>query len=425
MSVAHVIALALLPVAVLITTAIAFLSRRGRDVIFFTMVAGMLVAERFEVNFFSEAWYRGTTRGILVSAFEILALALLIGCRFGRRDESRKLFWPASLALMVLYTAYAGLSVVASTPKLFGAFELSKMVGAILFFLAAAAYIRGKREWRILIVALACAVGTEGLWAIKQKVLTHLDRAQGSLDHANSLSTYFCMMAPILIAVTLAEWPRWLRWLCGIAAVLAGLGEILTFSRMGIPLFMLLSVATIALAGRIRLTRSTVAIGVFLISAFVIVIGASWNVIRARYAEASLQEEYFDVNVDGRGIYLRLAANMVGDHPFGVGLNNWSLFVSRSYGPDLGFKFASYDWLLGVYGKDKDVFADSYLAAPAHNLMALTLGELGYPGLILFGLLWLRWFSIPLPFLWASACSSACGVCSAAASRSGSTARLR
>ena len=31
---------------------------------------------------------------------------------------------------------------------------------------------------------------------------------------------------------------------------------------------------------------------------------------------------------------------------------------------------------------------------PAHNLAALTLGELGVPGLVLFGLLWLRWFGM-------------------------------
>jgi hypothetical protein len=39
------------------------------------------------------------------------------------------------------------------------------------------------------------------------------------------------------------------------------------------------------------------------------------------------------------------------------------------------------------------------LAAPAHNLAALTLGELGVPGLALFGLLWGRWFLMGAAFL--------------------------
>ena len=39
-------------------------------------------------------------------------------------------------------------------------------------------------------------------------------------------------------------------------------------------------------------------------------------------------------------------------------------------------------------------------AAPAHSLGALTLGELGIPGLILFALLWVRWFQMGAVFLW-------------------------
>jgi hypothetical protein len=39
-------------------------------------------------------------------------------------------------------------------------------------------------------------------------------------------------------------------------------------------------------------------------------------------------------------------------------------------------------------------------AAPAHSLGALTLGELGIPGLVLLALLWLRWFQMGASFLW-------------------------
>src|SRR5207244_3916829 len=77
-----------------------------------------------------------------------------------------------------------------------------------------------------------------------------------------------------------------------------------------------------------------------------------------------------------------------------------SYYVSQTYGPELGFRFVDYDYLLSVYGKaDNEVFANSYLAAPAHNLAALTLGELGVPGLLLFLALWFRWFWMGLPFL--------------------------
>ena len=57
--------------------------------------------------------------------------------------------------MLLLYTLYAGLSVVVSNPKLFGVFELSKMLGGLVVFLAAAAYLRTIREWTVLVVALA------------------------------------------------------------------------------------------------------------------------------------------------------------------------------------------------------------------------------------------------------------------------------
>ena len=59
-----------------------------------------------------------------------------------------------------------------------------------------------------------------------------------------------------------------------------------------------------------------------------------------------------------------------------------------------------YDYLTSIYGtEDDEVYANSYLAAPAHNLAALTLGELGVPGLVLFALLWARWFWMGAAFL--------------------------
>jgi hypothetical protein len=38
-------------------------------------------------------------------------------------------------------------------------------------------------------------------------------------------------------------------------------------------------------------------------------------------------------------------------------------------------------------------------APPAHNLGIITIGEMGIPGAVFFGLLWLRWFSMGAVFL--------------------------
>lgn len=403
MKLEHVIALFLIPVVGISSSLLAIWSRTVRDVFFFLIITFALFTERLDVNFFSEAWYRGTTRGLQFSLMHIFAFALLVGCLFGRMEAERRprWFWPGSLGVMLVYLFYSAVSVITSEPKLFGAFELSKILGSILVFLAAAAYVRTKREWTVLILALGCAVTFEGLWAVKQKFITHLDRVAGTLDHPNSLSMYFCMCAPVLIAVAYAGWSTWLRWFAGISAAFAAVGLLLTVSRAGIPVFAAVGLATFVLCASWKFSFRMIITRAAMGAALCLVIIALSGQIMQRYGTASLHEEYLDESVDGRGVYLRLAKNIVSDHFFGVGLNNWSYHVSRTYGPQLGYNFEDYDYLNAVYGTTNigRVYGDAYLAAPAHNLAALTLGELGIPGLLIFLFMWGSWFWMGLPFL--------------------------
>ncbi|MDO8541523.1 MAG: O-antigen ligase family protein [Opitutaceae bacterium] len=401
----HAIALIVIPVLTVVACAAATWFQRVRDLFFFAMVTLAVFAERTDVNFFSQAWYRGTTRGIQVTLLEILAFALLIGCWLGpsrdeRETEERRWFWPASLGVMLLYLLYAIVCVAASEPKIYGIFEISKMLGGILVFVAAAAYVRTKREWTLLLVALGCVVGFEGLWAMKQLFISRLDRVAGTLDHANSLSMYLCLTVPPLVAAAFAGWSRPLRWFCALAAALGALGVLLTYSRAGIPILAVVVLGTIATCASWRLTGPRLIVRGALVVCAMAVLAAAWPKIEQRYGEATFQEEYFDPTVDGRGIYLRLASMIATDHFFGVGLNNWSYHVSQTYGPRLGFKFVDYGYLGSVYGTDDaGLYADANLAAPAHNLAALTLGELGVPGLVLFAILWGRWFLMGAAFL--------------------------
>ena len=396
----HMLALVLIPILTISGAAGATWSQRVRDVFFFAMVSLAVFSERMDVNFFSEAWYRGTTRGVQVTLVEILAFGLLIGCLAGRRGPDRRLFWPGSLGLILLYFAYAGLTVVALEPKMFGAFELTKIVASIFVFLASALYMRSKREWTLLVVALGCAVGFEGALAAKQYFITGMDRVSGTLDHPNSLSMYFCMTVPPLVAVAASGWSRLLRLFCGVCSAFGAVGLLFTFSRAGIPVFAVVVAGAMIACVSWRLTPGRIAFRSLLLIGVAVMVGASWGQIERRYEETSLEQEYFDTTVDGRGVYLRLSAAIAKDHFFGVGLNNWSYRVSQTYGPQIGYRFDDYDSLISVYGTSNDkIYANSYLAAPAHNLAALTLGELGVPGLIIFAMLWLRWLSMGVPFL--------------------------
>jgi hypothetical protein len=102
--------------------------------------------------------------------------------------------------------------------------------------------------------------------------------------------------------------------------------------------------------------------------------------------------------VESRGYFLRLAKVIMADRPLGIGLNNWSYWVSKKYGAELNTPYENYDDL--DYTPDKTIVSSYNYAAPAHSLAALTVGELGVPGLILFSLLWLRWLQMSGRFLW-------------------------
>ena len=84
-----------------------------------------------------------------------------------------------------------------------------------------------------------------------------------------------------------------------------------------------------------------------------------------------------------------------------MGLNNWSYWVSNKYGPRLGYRFVPYKGTRVIPSEivPENSNVDMAQAAPAHNLFALTLGELGIPGLILLLLLWARWFHMSGSFL--------------------------
>jgi O-antigen ligase len=396
----HMVALAMIPFAVAACAIASACVDKARDVLFFAMVGLAVFAERIDVNFFSEAWYRGTTRGLQVTFVEILAAGVLFGCLARGRDRGHRLYWPGSLGLILLFFAYSCFSVIISQPKAFGAFELSKMLAGIVVFLSSAAYLRSRREWTLLVAAVAAAVAFEGAWAIKQHFMMRLDRAAGTLDHPNSLSMYFCLTTPLLAATACAGWSRSLKFFCGLAAALAAVACLLTFSRAGVPVFAVVVAATVLFCISWRLTTARVILRTLMIAGAVAVTAACWSQLERRYAEATLQEEYLDPTVDGRGVYLRLAEAIAKDHFLGVGLNNWSYYVSRTYGPQIGYRFVDYDYLTSLYGTSDDkLYANSYLAAPAHNLGALTLGELGIPGFLIFSALWLRWVAMGVPFI--------------------------
>ena len=374
-------------------TLLTCLSQRIRDVTFFMMVTLAAVTEYIDVNFVSRDWYRGTTCGFEVSFVDVLSISLLASAILRPRDGERRLYWPRSFGWRSGYFLFAAFCVALADPKLFGLFELSKMIRGLIMFLATAMYLRNERELRIFILALGTVVCYEGLVALQQRYVYGIYRVWGTVDDSNSLSMYLCTTAPVFVAVLTSRVPKYLKAL-GVAAIaLAFVGVILTISRAGLIAMMLMlflaAMATISYRITLKKTFVTFVVVVGMAAA----LGKAWKTVGARFAGDSLKNEYSAKHEQNRGYYIRIAAAIAEDSWFGVGPNNWSFWVSDKYGPKLGFLFVPYP---DTEHKPSQIVPagrniDDAQAAPAHSLAALTAGEMGYGGLVLLALLWLRW----------------------------------
>jgi hypothetical protein len=394
--------LAVIPAAMLGGLVIACLSRRMRDLFFVCLVFFSPMIERMDVNFVSREWYRGTSRGFEFSLLDILSFGLLFSSLLAPRRGETRAYWPGSLGFMLLLLAYACFNVAISDPRLFGLFELFKMARGLVVFLAVAFYIRSERELRLMLWTLACLVCYEGLLALQQRYMYGIHRVPGTIDDSNSLSVFMCTTAPVFVAVITSRLPLLLKGISAAAIALACVGVILTISRAGVVIVALVLLGTALCTMSWRLSLKKILILLLIVAGAAGMLGKSWKTLKERFQSSSLKEEYENKKNLGRGYYIRIARAIVHEEWFGVGLNNWSYWVSNRYGPKLGYRFVPYR---GTDTEPSDKIpatsnVDEAQAAPAHSLAALTAGELGIPGLALFALLWLRWFTMGASFLW-------------------------
>lgn len=393
----HLIGLVLVLTLAFASVVVMTLAPRLRPWGLFAVAFGGIVSTWMDVNFFGQYWYRGTTRGVEISLLDLIALGLVAAELIAPRYERRRWFWPAGLGLFVLYFGYCIASVATATPKIYGVWELANVLRAASVILMGALMIRTRRELAIVVAALACGVFVEGLYGVKQRFVSGIFRVPGTLDHENTLSTYLCTVGPILLAAALSDWSRWLRWLAGLACAVAAVTELLTISRAGIPIFALGMLGVTFACMTWRITRQKIIIGGLVTLGAGLLLFKTWDQMKARYESASLTDEYLNEENEGRGVYFRWANAIVDDHFFGVGLNNWSYHVSKTYGPRLGYFYEDYDEI--QTSPEKADLPSIRYAAPAHSLVAITMGELGIPGLCVLVLVWLRWFQMGARFL--------------------------
>ncbi|MFO0755140.1 MAG: hypothetical protein U0359_01510 [Byssovorax sp.] len=393
-------------VLVVVPIGASFAARRPwiKDALAFTLLLGTTRFDLQAINFLSREWYRGTTRGIELCWLDLVWMMILLAELRTRRPGAPGPRSPVLYA-MLAFVAYNAFNVLASDPHLFGVFELTKMIRAVMVFVTVAYYVKSDHHLRVIAWALGAAIAYEWLAAAYMRFVHGHSRSEGTLDHANSLSMYNLIGVPVLLAIALSDTDPRLKRMATIGSLLGPISVLFTVSRNGLVTMGLLLFGVGVTCGSLKITAKKVGIAFGVIIVAAAVVAKTWSAFEARFAsEGAIEKEYQGKIYEGRGVYLTLAKMIVKDHALGCGLNNWSYCVSAHYGPLVELYYVPYP---GPDERPPDkirIPAHSHIddahAPPGHSLYAITLGETGWPGVLLFGVVWVAWLVMAGSFLW-------------------------
>ena len=383
-------AIVLVPMGILI----ARNNPRVLNLIFCALVFGTTQPESLfslptDINFLSREWYRGTTRGIEVSYLDLLALVLLFSSLAMRAREGIPFGRPPGYRVLKVYFIWAFLTVlIVSEPKIFGVFELTKVFRAILVFLAVWTFMRSPDQVRLFVYVLVAIVFYETTVALYDRYVLGVHRISATLPHPNALSMYCLQIFPFMISVWFArDVSLRLRYFCLFSCVLIAGLIILTVSRTGFASLAVLTFLSLLMNVRNRWTARNIGIVVVVFAIGSAMVFKSWDSLSSRFEGTSIITEYGSQEGD-RGSYFRKGWPALVDSPvFGVGLNNWSYWISNRYAGEAGYYAEVYD--------STEYSSPSYFhEAPAHNLYLITAVELGWIGFLLLIVLFGRWLHI-------------------------------
>lgn len=372
--------------------------RPFRKVLMAVMCFSLCYPETFTINFMSREAYRMTTRGFELGLFDMCTIALFFIMLFQPRGHRFRWFPPLTLAngIYIGLAVFSWMMAPSSIPVpgdvyaintaggykfyeyfetgLYPLFELSKIIRGAFAYLVVINFLRDEEHFRSLLGSLLMVTFIITLEALNSRYIKGYHRISATLGHPNSLGTFMGMMGTLMFGVTLFRTTFLSSGTFAIATAGSVVSVLLTISRGALSAIVLgLWMDVSALFHRYLNFKNFV----FLFFGSLVVLGLFFMAADTLSARFLVQQDAVS-DIEYRGLYNEEAKMMAADHPFGVGLGNFSTYSWIKYGSAVG---------LNEYG------------TPAHNLWYLTLGELGYPGLMAFIFFWLRFYSIALPFL--------------------------
>lgn len=345
------------------------MSAKVRGLLLTGLVFVTMLDSRVSINLMSMEMYRGPDRGFEITLADLLAIALTIALLI--RSGSKIKFWPFNTTWMMMFFILAVSSAAAAPVPIYGAFSIWKMIRMYMLFWCVANAIHSGVDINYLWYGLLAVGLAMFLLTFKQKYMDGYYRVPGPFDHSNTIPPYANLMMPALLMYGLVEknGPQWRALLFLVAGLGLVFAVLATQSRAGLVLSggSVLAVLFMALvrarSGRVTLISLVVLLGMVAggIKAADTII---YRFLHAPEASGQARDEF------------NHAAKLMADgNTFGVGLNNFSWVLT--YTP-------AYNSHIETMASEKEA------AGVAHHIYWLTAAELGYPGLILFSIIMIR-----------------------------------
>lgn len=331
-----------------------FLRRRPNVVPALVFALGFLIFFKY-ISFTAgfTRGYRGTDYGFNVSLIDFAAYLLFL------------IAPPAARPAPFRYARYAYLAVCAASVALapmplYAAFSVFTLLRVYLLIDGLSRALQEERLVATLYQGLGVGIIYELATCIYQRYLLGQHQVHGTFDHQNSMGMAAYLVAALLFPVVLVGKGGRLAQAALAASMLV---VVLSLSRgcmAALPIIFAI-IALVSLARRVSLRKLAVITSV--VVAALLVLARSFDSIMSRF------DSGVDRSAESRVIFEAIAAEMVKEHPAGVGINQFSFMSS-----------------VGGYSRVADAMDASWVDRDAvvHNIYWLTLAELGFIGLIVY-----------------------------------------
>ena len=359
--------------------------------LFAMLVWSLTWPDDLSITFMNSPYYKMATRGFEVHLSDLCALILFVYLlRTSRTWHPTKAPPTLYLQLLLIFVAFISWAMIdgpipnplATHPEHqfdFGLervlrlthyplFEITKLMRGMLIFWVSVNLSKDPdavKYLRYLFVSLILYYTGKSLF---YRYGLGIHRVSAGIGHFNNFNTFSGLMAMFLLPWAfrirgfISSGFLWFMQLCALLCI------ILTISRSALLAMAMGGVAgTFILLPRFPSVKNILFIALAFVGAMA---------IGLKSADALLERFFVQNPTEGsqanRDLLNHEAKVMAGDFVFGVGMGNFSAWSMLRYSSITGAELGNF----------------------AHNSFFLTLGELGYPGLLVFALYWIRSYQV-------------------------------